>query len=627
MAEQTPETLSQRAELHGRNNIIIQVQGDKNIIGEPPHLTLTRYLNRRKQDSTDTNLLSPYGMTIPFVGRDDQNADLETWLNTDQPISIRVLVGRAGSGKTRLALEICEEMLEQGWDTGFVTDRELTRFSGQQNLANWGWPRPTLIVIDYAAARARLLHDWFVELADNGGEPDIPLRILLLERQADPKGGWWEQAFGLGGGDTQAVRQLLDPSGHPVELPRLVDPADRHAILVNILEKRNSSVRPPQLGQDAMFDQRLAEISWGGEPLFLMMAGLVAAKADFGRVLALGRTDLAFEIADHEINRIEKIAEKRGIKDDFLSHMAAYVTLCQGLTRTALETAIQEEKDALKRETAGDAYDIAKALQVALPGEEDAVSPILPDMIGEAVMLRVLEKLDQGKQLETVVRAFQQARTPVAASVIRTAQDYSLEGNATPLTWLDRLAQEGAVDLGVLLDIANQLPLNTLVLRERAAEIYAAIVAMARQLVAAEKNEVTQGLLATSLNNLAGFLSNLGRREEALKVAEEAVEIRRQLAAERPDAFLPNLATSLNNLAGFLSDLGRREEALKVAEEAVETLSPYFLGYPSAFAQWMATMLRTYVRLAQDLNREPNTDLLLPLVEALNALQGEKEEP
>jgi len=65
----------------------------------------------------------------------------------------------------------------------------------------------------------------------------------------------------------------------------------------------------------------------------------------------------------------------------------------------------------------------------------------------------------------------------------------------------------------------------------------------------------------TSINNLGGDLSNLGRREEALAAAQEAVDIRRRLAQTRPDAFLPNLAASLNNLGMMLSNLGRREQA------------------------------------------------------------------
>lgn len=48
------------------------------------------------------------------------------------------------------------------------------------------------------------------------------------------------------------------------------------------------------------------------------------------------------------------------------------------------------------------------------------------------------------------------------------------------------------------------------------------------------------------------------------------VTIRRTLAAARPDAFLPNLATSVNNLALRLGELGRREEALTASEEATD---------------------------------------------------------
>ena len=89
--------------------------------------------------------------------------------------------------------------------------------------------------------------------------------------------------------------------------------------------------------------------------------------------------------------------------------------------------------------------------------------------------------------------------------------------------------------------------------------------------------------LALSLNNLANTLSDLGRLEEALKAAEEAVGLRRALAGARPDAFIPNLAASLNNLAVRLSALGRREEALKAAEEAVGRYRALAVARPNAF--------------------------------------------
>jgi hypothetical protein len=81
------------------------------------------------------------------------------------------------------------------------------------------------------------VHDWFVELADNADDLESSIRILLLERHADPSGGWWELAFGRGGWDAQALRHLLDPPDRGVLLPALVGPEERRKILAAIIER------------------------------------------------------------------------------------------------------------------------------------------------------------------------------------------------------------------------------------------------------------------------------------------------------------------------------------------------------------------------------------------------------
>ena len=58
------------------------------------------------------------------------------------------------------------------------------------------------------------------------------------------------------------------------------------------------------------------------------------------------------------------------------------------------------------------------------------------------------------------------------------------------------------------------------------------------------------------LNNLANHLSDLGRREEALGAAEEALDLRRTLAAANPQAFTPDLALSLGKLYGTRMEAG-----------------------------------------------------------------------
>ena len=140
-----------------------------------------------------------------------------------------------------------------------------------------------------------------------------------------------------------------------------------------------------------------------------------------------------------------------------------------------------------------------------------------------------------------------------------------------------------------------------------------------------------------ALNNLASCLRDLGRREDALAAAEEAVDLcralaaarpdaftpdlarrsptspalpersrpargrarrrrggrdlYRALAAARPDAFTPDLAMALNNLASRLSALGRREDALAAAEEACDLYRALAAARPDAFTPDLASAL------------------------------------
>jgi tetratricopeptide (TPR) repeat protein len=94
-----------------------------------------------------------------------------------------------------------------------------------------------------------------------------------------------------------------------------------------------------------------------------------------------------------------------------------------------------------------------------------------------------------------------------------------------------------------------------------------------------------------SLCNLAVMLSALGRSEEALAAAEEAVRLRRSLAAARPDAFTPDLAGSLTNLAAILRELGRHAKALAAAEQAVGLYRTLAATRPDAFAADLARSL------------------------------------
>jgi len=125
----------------------------------------------------------------------------------------------------------------------------------------------------------------------------------------------------------------------------------------------------------------------------------------------------------------------------------------------------------------------------------------------------------------------------------------------------------------------------------------------------AANNPDLQAPWAAALNSLANTLSELGRREEALDKAQEAVRIREQLAKAKPDAFLPGLAMSLNVLAISLSELGRRDEALGKAQEAARIYEQLAKAGPDASLPDLAMSLNNLaIRLSALGRREEALD-------------------
>ena len=93
-----------------------------------------------------------------------------------------------------------------------------------------------------------------------------------------------------------------------------------------------------------------------------------------------------------------------------LAHMAAYATLCGGLTGNVVESADAEMK-ALHADYPGGAKALTKGLSEALPGNP-GVAAILPDIVGEAAILQSLAgHNDQGNG--TVLRAAKRAGRPL----------------------------------------------------------------------------------------------------------------------------------------------------------------------------------------------------------------------
>jgi len=610
----------QAANIYGHDNIVVQANGsgiDVTVVHGTPHLRLTHYARRTAlaaRSGAQTALLSAYRDDVtPLLGRERELAELRAWLDKSDAISLRVLTGGAGRGKTRLARELaCAVMPE--WLGGFLTTGELARFRHDGRTEEWRWDKPALILIDYPASRVEALKDWLKEMVDADLDGRPKLRLLLLERQAQREIGWLADLIGRGEDEESLAKAgWLDPP-KPVELEPLEGLAHRRELFATLLKRADPAMAAPEIGADGEFDRALGERKWGGDPLFLMMAGLVAAKAGVSKALSLSRADLALNMADVELKRIGRFGAAGG--DDgkvsaegrCLRRTAALATLTQGGTAAEARALAQGECAAMAAAVDLDA--VVRALGEALPPIEAgrAVGPILPDIVGEAALLRVFGDGGEGVRggVEALPRILAAARGAVkgaSATLVRTAQDFAAAGRLEPIRWLEAWAEAPETEPGVLMQIADALPEQTLALRETAARLHGRICAYLTGLEVASPSPEVEALRAAALNNLGNCLSDLGRREEALAATGEAVEIRRRLAADRPDAFLPNLAMSLNNLGNRLSDLGRREEALAAAGGAVEIRRCLAADRPDAFLPVLAASLNNLGNCLNDLGR------------------------
>ncbi|MDR3052225.1 MAG: hypothetical protein LBU67_10995 [Oscillospiraceae bacterium] len=135
--------------------------------------------NMRLPPPARDNLFDFRSGKIPFAGRTEELRALKGFLADERPVLWWSIVAPGGSGKSRLALQLCETYEQQGWKAVFL-DRATLNSPWQHDFR---YPKPLLLVVDYASQAVEEVDAFLQTLLCAKTTGFRKIRLLLLERE------------------------------------------------------------------------------------------------------------------------------------------------------------------------------------------------------------------------------------------------------------------------------------------------------------------------------------------------------------------------------------------------------------------------------------------------------------
>lgn len=526
-------------------------------------------------------MLEPELELVPFIGREPELATLTAWCARSDALRLRVITGAGGSGKTRLALELCRRA--PGLGVGSVWVRPGLEAEAIRALRPGPGERK-LLVVDNAETRQGLqpMIDQLAAAQDDG------LRVLLLARNT---GGWFR---GLGAA-APAARDLVAAAMReqlvlPVTVtPQMTDPQIvRHGV---------SAVTRAFGLRESRVEARHAK-NHKRQNILELLAEALAATMDDAELTDGGTGTVSVDLRQrlnplllHEQEVWYKRAEDAGLLGDG-----------KGTTRDALRHAIAascllgaesvQETTEFATRIAG----IPASVQLTRWLEDICAASrswttadgfLCPGRLAELITIR---ELTSSESLRTACLTGMTASSAERAVsfLARAVSDYTEAKGLlnTLLPGLDaRIA--GPHDARTLGAAVSVLPGPTAALAPPA-------IALMLRLLAQLPAELHPALRAHWLEELSRWFAAAGDQAEAVLYAEEAVTIRRELAAPAAASagrHLPSLILSLENLAECRNAQGELAQADVVLQEAVAAARQLAGTDPDVYRPWLARLL------------------------------------
>ena len=599
-----------------------------------------------------SRLLVPTSGVFPFVDRGGLLEKLVAWCDDPAPFGVQVVGGVGGSGKSRLAVELCRNLIERGpyWRAGFL---------GLDSLAAaipalCTTPGGRLIVIDYAETRTRDVAEALTSLVASAISLE-PVRVLLLVRnpavdpfgrptQSDDPRPWLDAVCAP---RQEAANQLLDEAGCI-----LLD-ADPLAVTDRVRMFEAAAARLPcYLGQEA--DGVLGGLDMG----FL-------ERPEFAQPL-----NVAMAAYLHVAGRLNVESVAVGLFEGVLEHEAEYWRRAAELSRIQLDLTDPEHRLLVALASLTDATDDQEARQLLgqidfLSGDANALrlrraaawlrqlypapaasqwGQLPPDRLGEYLVATQLanhpqlvamalglerEPAQWVRPLKTLTRACAEYESLALVTVrLLDAQlvqwcERCRDLASTPDPWESATAIEALANL--LEVVGARCNLEHLAASSRTLGLGNRLTAPLCLAVDRAAVEITtvrpaDDSYADARHSYACRLAEVGRREEAVAPAREAFVAYLNLAEADPAAYVADLAMSSRTYASRLADVGQREQALAITRAVVKLRRVWAEADPGACTPDLAAELNNLAVLLAEVGR--HEEAVAAAREAVDAYRG-----
>jgi tetratricopeptide (TPR) repeat protein len=588
--------------VYGSVTQISDVQGSVTVTTTEPERPLYRVdtfgldrpvLSVEQARQRPSRLLEVRYELVDFTGREPQLKRMAAWRSETDRVSVLLVHGPGGQGKSRLGLHFARECSVGGWQvmSGYhATDptsaavRPIGRERSQLTANRAGAAAAgILMVVEYAERWP--LPDLLELVADAVLQGGQRVRVLLLAR---PAGTWWQTlAYRIGRLDVNADSLPLLPLGTQVDPQTLFDSSCRQFAKALQVVGTGGFDAPTGLGRGAD----------SGLVLGVHMAAVAAVDARCsGLSPPKDQSDVSSYLLKRERDHWQSLHDRRQIRidPDAMSQTVYTATLTGPLSyqqgMSAVERAgigISEHPDRILRDHAlaypppPDQQSVNGAilqplypdrlgedfLALATPGH---ASPFEPDpwVTGGAARLLATDKGEIPSWIGHAVTVLIEAsrRWPHLAHqqlypLLRQEPQLAVTAGSSAIS---ALAEHPHIDLMVLEAIESVLPSH------QQAELDVGSAAIAQRLIDDRLSRAPDDATRASLNEQLAFrLSCAGLHREALAAAEKALQIRRQLAACDNWRWAFFLVGSLNNISHDYGELGLFAQALHAADEAI----------------------------------------------------------